>query len=41
MKMQTISVFLDTTKFADFWRKIADISRTRGGGGLSCDPYIF
>ena len=30
--MQTISVFLDTTKFADFWRKIADISRTRGGG---------
>ena len=28
--MQSISVFLDITKFADFRRKNADISRTEG-----------
>ena len=27
--MQSISVFLDITKFADFWEKNADVSRTQ------------
>ena len=27
--MQSISVFLDVTKFADFWWKRADVSRTQ------------
>ena len=27
--MQSISVFLDIAKFADFWLKNADISRTQ------------
>ena len=29
--MQSISEFLDITKFADFWCKNADVSRTREG----------
>ena len=28
--MKSVSVFLDTTKFADFQRKSADVSRTQG-----------
>ena len=28
--MQHISVFLDLAKFADFWRKNVDVSRTQG-----------
>ena len=28
--MQSISVFLDITKYADFRRKNADVSRTQG-----------
>ena len=28
--MQCISAFLDITKFADFWGKNADVSRTQG-----------
>ena len=28
--MESISVFLDTPKFADFRRKNADVSRTQG-----------
>ena len=28
--MQSISVFYDITKFADFLRKNADVSRTQG-----------
>ena len=28
--MQSIHVFLDIAKFADFWWKIADVSRTHG-----------
>ena len=28
--MQSIFVFLDITKFADFWWKNADVSRTQG-----------
>ena len=27
--MQSISVFLDITKFADFWWKNADVSRSQ------------
>ena len=27
--MQSISVFLDIAKLADFWRKYADVSRTQ------------
>ena len=27
--MQSVSVFLDITKFADFWLKNADVSRTQ------------
>ena len=30
--MQSIHLFLDTAKFADFWRKIADVSRSQGVG---------
>ena len=29
MKMQSISVFLDIAKFADFWWKNADVSRNQ------------
>ena len=29
-KMQSISVFLNISKFADFWWKNADISRNQG-----------
>ena len=28
--MQSISVFLDITKFVDFWGKSADVSITQG-----------
>ena len=28
--MQSIHVFLGIDKFADFWRKIADVSRNHG-----------
>ena len=28
--MQSLSVFLDIAKFADFWWKNADVSRTQG-----------
>ena len=28
--MESISVFLDTPKFADFWGKNIDVSRTQG-----------
>ena len=28
--MKSVSVFLDIAKFADFWRKNADVSRTQG-----------
>ena len=28
--MQSISVFFDITKIADFWWKNADVSRTQG-----------
>ena len=28
--MQSISVFLDITRFAHFWWKNADVSRTQG-----------
>ena len=28
--MQSISVFLDITKFADIWSKNADVSRIQG-----------
>ena len=28
--MQSISVFLDIVKFADFWWENADVSRTQG-----------
>ena len=28
--MQSIFVFLDIAKFADFWYKNADVSRTQG-----------
>ena len=28
--MKSVSVFLDTTKFADFQRKNADVNRTQG-----------
>ena len=37
--MQSILVFLDIAKFADSWWKIADASRTQGGGLR--DLYIF
>ena len=30
IKMESISVFLDITKLADFWWKNADVSRTQG-----------
>ena len=30
MKMQPINVFLNVAKFADFWWKTADVSRTHG-----------
>ena len=36
--MQSISVFLDITEFADFLWKNADVSRTQG---VSRDSYIF
>ena len=29
-EIQSISVFLDVAKFADFWLKNADVSRTQG-----------
>ena len=29
MKIQSISVFLDIAKFADFWWKNANVSRTQ------------
>ena len=29
-KMQSLSVFLDIAKLADFWRKNADVSRKQG-----------
>ena len=28
--MESISVFFDVAKFADFWLKNADVSRTQG-----------
>ena len=34
--MQSLFVFLDITKFADFWRKNANASR-----GVSRDLYLF
>ena len=37
--MQSIFVFLDITKVADFRCKNADISRI--DGSVSCDLYIF
>ena len=27
--MQPLSIFLETAKFADFWRKNGDVSRTQ------------
>ena len=38
LKMKSLSVFLDITKIADSWSKIADISRTQG---LRHVIYIF
>ena len=38
LKMKSLSVFLDITKVADSWSKIADISRTHG---LYHVIYIF
>ena len=38
MKIGSISVFLDVAKFADFWGKNADVSRTQG---ISHLIYIF
>ena len=38
LKMKSLSVFLDITKVADSWSKIADISRTHG---LCHVIYIF
>ena len=34
--MQSLFVFLDLTKFADFWRKTTDARR-----GVSGDLYVF
>ena len=37
--MESISVFLDTPKFADFWGKNVDVSRTQGTcQGVSASP---
>ena len=39
--MQSISVFLDKAKFADFRLKNADVSSQQNSRGVSRDSYIF